>query len=183
MRVSIYNFTEKKNGQILDLKCFLLGSNSSIISLCMLSVSIYSWLVLAFMACILAVTMQAPKEVPPDLQCKDKFLLQSVVAPDGATTKDITPEMVWWFCCSFGFCFGCCGVLGCSSFMDSDSDLVFFFFSLTKWMVRSWKSSRWGLFTFLLTPHHLSLKNLKKILLPGHQCLRMGIKIVHCLML
>jgi hypothetical protein len=42
----------------------------------------------------LAVTMQAPKEVPPDLQCKDKFLLQSVVAPDGATTKDITPEMV-----------------------------------------------------------------------------------------
>ncbi|KAF5459481.1 hypothetical protein F2P56_023422 [Juglans regia] len=40
-----------------------------------------------------AVTMQAPKEAPPDLQCKDKFLLQSVVALDGATTKDITQEM------------------------------------------------------------------------------------------
>ena len=38
--------------------------------------------------------MQAQKEAPPDMQCKDKFLLQSVVASPGATTKDITPEMV-----------------------------------------------------------------------------------------
>lgn len=38
--------------------------------------------------------MQAPKEAPVDLQCKDKFLLQSVVVPDGVTTRDITPEMV-----------------------------------------------------------------------------------------
>lgn len=38
--------------------------------------------------------MQAHKEAPPDLQCKDKFLVQSVVADDGATTKDITAEMV-----------------------------------------------------------------------------------------
>ncbi|XP_077236121.1 vesicle-associated protein 1-3-like [Tasmannia lanceolata] len=29
--------------------------------------------------------MQAHKEAPPDLQCKDKFLLQSVVANPGAT--------------------------------------------------------------------------------------------------
>jgi hypothetical protein len=86
----VYLFTEK-NGQILDLKCLVVGSNSSIISLC---IYIYLFLISAFLACILAVTMQAPKEVPPDLQCKDKFLLQSVVAPDGATTKDITPEMV-----------------------------------------------------------------------------------------
>ena len=42
----------------------------------------------------LAVTMQAQKEAPPDMQCKDKFLIQAVVAPDGATYKDITPEMV-----------------------------------------------------------------------------------------
>lgn len=28
------------------------------------------------------------------MQCKDKFLLQSVVASPGATAKDITPEMV-----------------------------------------------------------------------------------------
>ncbi|CAA3001992.1 vesicle-associated 1-2 [Olea europaea subsp. europaea] len=37
--------------------------------------------------------MQAQKELPPDLQCKDKFLLQSVVVNHGATQKDITPEM------------------------------------------------------------------------------------------
>jgi len=40
------------------------------------------------------VTMQSQKEAPLDMQCKDKFLLQSVVASPGATTKDITPEMV-----------------------------------------------------------------------------------------
>ncbi|KVH91949.1 Major sperm protein [Cynara cardunculus var. scolymus] len=32
-------------------------------------------------------------DAPPDMQCKDKFLLQSVVASPGATPKDITPEM------------------------------------------------------------------------------------------
>ncbi|KAK9273969.1 hypothetical protein L1049_018782 [Liquidambar formosana] len=40
-----------------------------------------------------SLTMQAQKEAPPDMQCKDKFLLQSVVVPDGTTTSDITPEM------------------------------------------------------------------------------------------
>ncbi|KAL6981735.1 Vesicle-associated protein 1-2 [Sarracenia purpurea var. burkii] len=44
-------------------------------------------------ACDVTVTMQAQKEAPPDMQCKDKFLLQSAVASPGATTKDITPEM------------------------------------------------------------------------------------------
>ncbi|KAL6125937.1 hypothetical protein ACLB2K_073988 [Fragaria x ananassa] len=43
--------------------------------------------------CDVIVTMQAQKEMPSDMQCKDKFLLQSVVASAGATTKDITPEM------------------------------------------------------------------------------------------
>ncbi|XP_010264233.1 PREDICTED: vesicle-associated protein 1-3-like [Nelumbo nucifera] len=43
--------------------------------------------------CDVTVTMQAQKEAPSDMQCKDKFLLQSVAAPHGATTKDITPEM------------------------------------------------------------------------------------------
>lgn len=38
--------------------------------------------------------MQAQKEAPPDMQCKDKFLVQSVIASIGATVKDITPEMV-----------------------------------------------------------------------------------------
>ncbi|KAG5565506.1 hypothetical protein RHGRI_001409 [Rhododendron griersonianum] len=44
-------------------------------------------------ACNVTVTMQAQKEAPPDMQCKDKFLIQSVIAPNGATAKDITPEM------------------------------------------------------------------------------------------
>ncbi|KAL8210125.1 hypothetical protein R6Q57_006857 [Mikania cordata] len=43
--------------------------------------------------CEIIVTMQAQKEAPPDMQCKDKFLLQSVIASPGATPKDITPEM------------------------------------------------------------------------------------------
>lgn len=40
------------------------------------------------------VTMQAQKEAPPDMQCKDKFLLQSVIVSPRTTAKDITPEMV-----------------------------------------------------------------------------------------
>lgn len=44
-------------------------------------------------ACNVTVTMQAQKEAPPDMQCKDKFLIQSVIVPNGATAKDITPEM------------------------------------------------------------------------------------------
>lgn len=44
-------------------------------------------------ACNVTVTMQAQKEAPPDMQCKDKFLIQSVIAPNGATTKDMTTEM------------------------------------------------------------------------------------------
>ncbi|XP_074359007.1 vesicle-associated protein 1-2-like [Apium graveolens] len=43
--------------------------------------------------CDVTVTMQAQKEAPPDMQCKDKFLLQSVVTSSEATAKDITPEM------------------------------------------------------------------------------------------
>ena len=40
------------------------------------------------------VTMQAQTVAPPDLQCKDKFLVQSVVVGDGLLAKDITPQMV-----------------------------------------------------------------------------------------
>ncbi|EPS62059.1 hypothetical protein M569_12733, partial [Genlisea aurea] len=39
------------------------------------------------------VTMQAQKEAPPDMQCKDKFLLQSVVVKPGTTVHDIAPEL------------------------------------------------------------------------------------------
>lgn len=43
--------------------------------------------------CDVTVTMQAQSEAPPDAQCKDKFLLQSVIASAGATGKDINPDM------------------------------------------------------------------------------------------
>ncbi|KAI4965176.1 hypothetical protein ZWY2020_055281 [Hordeum vulgare] len=42
--------------------------------------------------CDVTVTMQA-EEAPPDLQCKDKFLVQSVAAENGAATQDITAAM------------------------------------------------------------------------------------------
>ncbi|KAI3897162.1 hypothetical protein MKW92_010382 [Papaver armeniacum] len=43
--------------------------------------------------CVVTVTMAAQKEAPEDMQCEDLFLIQSVIAPRGATGKDITPEM------------------------------------------------------------------------------------------
>ncbi|GMP95836.1 hypothetical protein CsSME_00044723 [Camellia sinensis var. sinensis] len=50
-------------------------------------------IVLPRSTCDVIVTMQAQKEAPPDMQCKDKFLLQSIVASPDATPKDITAEM------------------------------------------------------------------------------------------
>ncbi|CAN8280271.1 unnamed protein product [Cochlearia groenlandica] len=44
-------------------------------------------------ACEVLVTMQAQKEAPLDMQCKDKFLLQGVIASPGVTAKEVTPEM------------------------------------------------------------------------------------------
>jgi hypothetical protein len=67
----------------------------------------YVWAYNGFMSFLLVldwivlVTMQGQKESPPDMQCRDKFLLQSVVAPDGTTTKDITSDMVGWLLCIF----------------------------------------------------------------------------------
>ncbi|KAE9610779.1 hypothetical protein Lal_00021151 [Lupinus albus] len=52
-----------------------------------------SGVVLPRSTCEVIVTMQAQKEAPPDMQCKDKFLLQSIVTSPGVTTKDVTPEM------------------------------------------------------------------------------------------
>ncbi|KAJ9190180.1 hypothetical protein P3X46_001408 [Hevea brasiliensis] len=43
--------------------------------------------------CDVIVTMQAQTEAAPDMQCKDKFLLRSVVASPGATAKDVNAEM------------------------------------------------------------------------------------------
>ncbi|CAI9292296.1 unnamed protein product [Lactuca saligna] len=50
-------------------------------------------IVLPHSTCDVIVTMQAQKEAPPDMQCKDKFLLQSAVASPGTAPKDITPEL------------------------------------------------------------------------------------------
>ncbi|KAF9689756.1 hypothetical protein SADUNF_Sadunf01G0125300 [Salix dunnii] len=50
-------------------------------------------IVLPRSTCDVIVTMQAQKEAPIDMQCKDKFLLQSVIANDGVTAKDINAEM------------------------------------------------------------------------------------------
>uniref|UniRef100_A0A0A9G9E3 MSP domain-containing protein n=1 Tax=Arundo donax TaxID=35708 RepID=A0A0A9G9E3_ARUDO len=39
------------------------------------------------------VTMQAQKEAPPDMQCKDKFLVQSVIVGADTSARNITGEM------------------------------------------------------------------------------------------
>ncbi|XP_075519238.1 vesicle-associated protein 1-2-like [Primulina tabacum] len=43
--------------------------------------------------CSFSVTMQAQKEAPPDMQCRDKFFLQCVVRGAGIAAKDIAPGM------------------------------------------------------------------------------------------
>ncbi|XP_021904999.1 vesicle-associated protein 2-2-like isoform X1 [Carica papaya] len=43
--------------------------------------------------CDCIVTMQAQRVAPPGLECKDKFLIQSIVVPFGATDEDITSDM------------------------------------------------------------------------------------------
>ncbi|ONK59014.1 uncharacterized protein A4U43_C08F2080 [Asparagus officinalis] len=50
-------------------------------------------IVLPRSTCDVIVTMQAQREAPPDMQCKDKFLVQSVITKEGVAPKDITPEM------------------------------------------------------------------------------------------
>ncbi|KAK1408103.1 hypothetical protein QVD17_39736 [Tagetes erecta] len=50
-------------------------------------------LVMPRSTCDVTVTMQAQREAPPDMQCRDKFLLQSVVVSPGLAPKDITAEM------------------------------------------------------------------------------------------
>ncbi|CAN4106204.1 unnamed protein product [Withania somnifera] len=39
------------------------------------------------------VTMQAQRTVPPDMQCKDKFLIQCIVVPFGTSEEEIPPNM------------------------------------------------------------------------------------------
>ncbi|KAF8692979.1 hypothetical protein HU200_039345 [Digitaria exilis] len=39
------------------------------------------------------VTMQAQREAPPDMQCKDKFLVQSAILPNEDIPKEVTGDM------------------------------------------------------------------------------------------
>lgn len=43
--------------------------------------------------------MQAQRTAPPDMVCKDKFLIQSTIVSAGTIDEDITPSMVCF--CSF----------------------------------------------------------------------------------
>ncbi|KAK7387853.1 hypothetical protein VNO78_22649 [Psophocarpus tetragonolobus] len=43
--------------------------------------------------CDFTVTMQAQRIAPPDMHCKDKFLIQSTVVPFGTSEDDITSDM------------------------------------------------------------------------------------------
>lgn len=49
---------------------------------------------LLFTFLVYTVTMQAQRAAPPDMQCKDKFLIQSTIIPFGSTEEDITSDMV-----------------------------------------------------------------------------------------
>ncbi|KAG5248901.1 vesicle-associated protein [Salix suchowensis] len=42
--------------------------------------------------CIIRVTLQAQREYPPDMQCKDKFLLQSTIMPPHADVDELPPD-------------------------------------------------------------------------------------------
>ncbi|XP_062144903.1 vesicle-associated protein 2-2-like [Alnus glutinosa] len=44
-------------------------------------------------SCDFSVTMQAQRTAPPDMACRDKFLIQSTIVPDGTTDENITPSM------------------------------------------------------------------------------------------
>lgn len=50
-------------------------------------------LVLPGASCEITVTMQAQRDAPPDMQCKDKFLVQSVVVSDGFLEQDISQDL------------------------------------------------------------------------------------------
>lgn len=122
-----------------------------------------------------SVTMQAQKEAPLDMQCKDKFLLQSVVASSGTYAKDITPEMVLIWA-------------KIQSLMRVFLSLIRKMYRLTKWVyilllfssIRSQgilsRSANWGLFMLIhLDRHPRFEKGQRKVLHQGLRYLIMGI--------
>ncbi|KAH7514249.1 vesicle-associated protein 2-1 isoform X2 [Ziziphus jujuba] len=43
-------------------------------------------------ACVIRVTLQAQREYPPDMQCKDKFLLQSTIVTPNGDVDELPPD-------------------------------------------------------------------------------------------
>ncbi|XVF52537.1 hypothetical protein PTKIN_Ptkin05aG0026400 [Pterospermum kingtungense] len=43
-------------------------------------------------SCVIRVTLQAQREYPPDMQCKDKFLLQSTIVPPNTDVDDLPAD-------------------------------------------------------------------------------------------
>jgi len=43
-------------------------------------------------SCTITITLQAQKEYPPDMQCKDKFLIQSTKVPASTDMDEIPPD-------------------------------------------------------------------------------------------
>ncbi|KAF3448258.1 hypothetical protein FNV43_RR08971 [Rhamnella rubrinervis] len=46
----------------------------------------------AWDACVIRVTLQAQREYPPDMQCKDKFLLQSTTVTSNVDVDELPPD-------------------------------------------------------------------------------------------
>jgi len=117
------------------------------------------------------VTMQAQKEAPTDMQCKDKFLLQSVKTNDGVTAKDINAEMVNYVLTFNLFTLHVClvmdsGVMACGDFWLCSS--------VRRQGIMS-RSANWECFMFLPLNHLLLFKKgLRKGHPPGVLCRTMG---------
>ncbi|XP_011070686.1 vesicle-associated protein 2-1 [Sesamum indicum] len=43
-------------------------------------------------SCVIRVTLQAQREYPPNMQCKDKFLLQSTIVPPNTTVDELQQD-------------------------------------------------------------------------------------------
>lgn len=81
-----------------------------------------------FLCRVHAVTMQAQRAAPPDMICKDKFLIQTTVVPVGTTEEMIISSLVCVFN-SFS------SKLRWKPYWKSLYYLYFLLFSLTKMMV------------------------------------------------
>lgn len=57
--------------------------------------------VILFNFYVCTVTLQAQREYPPDMQCKDKFLLQSTTVNPNTDVDELPPDTVREFIMSF----------------------------------------------------------------------------------